>query len=672
MSLVDQLPAIDNLTFDQLVSQAQGRIVRYTPEWTDFNAGDAGFALVELFAWMTELLTYRLGQVPLLNYIKFLQLIGIELTPAQPASVTLLFPVQSSYTQTSVQVPARTQVSAPPVAAANGAAGSGSTSGSNPIVFETDSALTAVQAVMDAVLAYDGFSYMDVSGSNVAGGPGFTPFGAIASTGSALLFGFNPPLGLPGGVQLSLGVWPANPRGVPPPLPCSGGASPVYAPATIIWEFWAGTGWQPLTLLSDGTLALTQTGLVQLKLPPAGQIVAAKLGGRTDAARAWIRARLGTESYETLPVLTLVAANAVTAQAAQTVQMEVVGGSTGLPNQSFTLSSTPVLPGTLQLQIDQDDGNGFVTWTEVDDFAAAAPNDTVYMLDDASGTITFGDGVYHGQIPTANPTNPNGSIVAYTYRFGGGSATNIAAGTTLTLLTSLPGIDTSNLSNPVAAAGGSDEEALQDAMDRAPAALQSQDRAVTVADFELLAAQAGPVARAKALPLTNPNFPAQSEPGTDTVVIEPQGDGPAPIPSPGLLRTVCAYLDQRRLITTELYVVAPTYVPVSVTLDVLAQPDADTGAVQTAVEAAIAGLLDPRTGGTDGNGWPFGGTIYFVWVLQAAMVSDVIRVANLTITVQGIAAPACTDAPIPANTLIAVQGVTANIFTDPSAIGSVA
>ena len=122
MSLVDQLPAIDNLTFDQLVSQAQGRIVRYTPEWTDFNAGDAGFALVELFAWMTELLTYRLGQVPLLNYIKFLQLIGIELTPAQPASVTLLFPVQSSYTQTSVQVPARTQVSAPPVRAAPAAA----------------------------------------------------------------------------------------------------------------------------------------------------------------------------------------------------------------------------------------------------------------------------------------------------------------------------------------------------------------------------------------------------------------------------------------------------------------------------------------------------------------------------------------------------------------------
>ena len=49
--------------FDDIVAEAQTRIPRYTQEWTDFNPGDAGFALVELFAWMTELLIYRLGQV---------------------------------------------------------------------------------------------------------------------------------------------------------------------------------------------------------------------------------------------------------------------------------------------------------------------------------------------------------------------------------------------------------------------------------------------------------------------------------------------------------------------------------------------------------------------------------------------------------------------------------
>jgi predicted phage baseplate assembly protein len=294
------------------------------------------------------------------------------------------------------------------------------------------------------------------------------------------------------------------------------------------------------------------------------------------------------------------------------------------------------------------------------------------MLDPDSGVITLGDGVTHGHIPVANLTNPSGSIVATTYRFGGGARTNIAAGTTLTLMTSLPGIDTSKVANPVAADGGSDEESLQDAMDRAPQALQSQNRAVTAADFELLATQAGPISRAKALPLFDPNFPGQSIPGVVTVIVVPDVDSPAPMPSPGLQRTVCAYLDARRLITTELYVVAPTYLPVSVTLDVLAQPDADTETVQIAVEAAITGLLDPRTGGSDGTGWPFGGTIYFADVLRASLVADVIRVANLVITLQGTAAPTCTDVPIATGALLAVQSVTASVFTDPTALGSVA
>ena len=644
--------------FDDLVAEAKTRIPRYTPEWTDFNPGDAGFALVELFAWMTELLTYRLGQVPLLNYIKFLQLIGIELTPAQPAEVMLVFPVQAAFTGTSVAVPARTQVAA---TASDGGA---------PIVFETDSAMTAVQAAMDAVLAYDGFSYIDVSADNVATGTGFQPFGALANAGSALLLGFNPPASFPPEVELSLAVWPVVPRGVPPPLPCGGGASPVYAPAQIVWEFWGGGAWQPLKFLADDTIAFTQPGVVRLRLPPAGQIVPAMLGGRTDAPRAWLRGRLATASYEAPPMLTMIAANAVQALAAQTVLNEVVGGSDGTPNQTFTLSSTPVLDGTLVLQVDE--GSGFTTWTEVDDFAASGPNDQVYMLDPDSGVITFGDGVTHGQIPTANLTNPSGGIVATTYRFGGGARTNIGAGSTLTLMTSLPGIDASNVTNPFAADSGSDEESLQDAMDRAPQALQSQNRAVTCADFELLATQAGPISRAKALPLYDPNFPGQTVPGVVTVIIVPDVDVPAPMPSPGLLRTVCAYLDQRRLITTELYVVAPTYVPVTITLDVLAQPDADTVAVEAAVEAAITGLLDPRTGGTDGTGWPFGGTIYFVDVLRVSLVTDVIRVANVTITAQGTAAPACTDVPIPAGALIAVQSVTATVFTDPTAMGSVA
>ena len=118
--------------------------------------------------------------------------------------------------------------------------------------------------------------------------------------------------------------------------------------------------------------------------------------------------------------------------------------------------------------------------------------------------------------------------------------------------------------------------------------------------------------------------------------------------------------------------IAPTYVPVTITLRVLAQPDADTGAVEQAVEAALTAFLDPRTGGSSGTGWPFGGTIYFVDLLRTSLVTDVIRVANLTVTLGSTQAPACTDVPIPAGALLSVQSITASVTTDPTAMGSVA
>ena len=85
MPLEDYLPRIDNRRFDDILAEVRTRIPRYTPEWTDFNESDPGMTVAQLFAWMTDLLLYRMNLVPELNYLKFLQLIGIELAPAQPA-----------------------------------------------------------------------------------------------------------------------------------------------------------------------------------------------------------------------------------------------------------------------------------------------------------------------------------------------------------------------------------------------------------------------------------------------------------------------------------------------------------------------------------------------------------------------------------------------------------
>ena len=57
-------------------------IPRYAPEWTNHNPSDPGITLIELAAWMTDLLIYRLNQVPDKNYVAFLNLLGIKLRAA--------------------------------------------------------------------------------------------------------------------------------------------------------------------------------------------------------------------------------------------------------------------------------------------------------------------------------------------------------------------------------------------------------------------------------------------------------------------------------------------------------------------------------------------------------------------------------------------------------------
>ena len=65
--------------------------------WTDVNDSDPGITLVQVFAWLAEMLLYRMGQVPELNYLKFLQLLGIELQPAEPAQAEITFPVKPDH-----------------------------------------------------------------------------------------------------------------------------------------------------------------------------------------------------------------------------------------------------------------------------------------------------------------------------------------------------------------------------------------------------------------------------------------------------------------------------------------------------------------------------------------------------------------------------------------------
>src|SRR5262249_7054067 len=181
----------------------------------------------------------------------------------------------------------------------------------------------------------------------------------------------------------------------------------------------------------------------------------------------------------------------------------------------------------------------------------------------------------------------------------------------------------------------------------APDAIRRRCRAVTAEDFEFLAMEASSIKRAKALPLYHPDFPGVKVPGVVTVIVVPDGDDPAPLPSEGTLRTVCAYLDQRRLLTTELYVIKPSYQRVEIQTEIVADDNADLASVKTEVEQTIKDYFHPLKGGEDGQGWPFGGTIFYSRVGQRIFtVSGVQSIKSLVIFIDGNEAPFCSDVTI--------------------------
>jgi predicted phage baseplate assembly protein len=669
MPLRDAFPVLDDRTYDDLVAEIRARVSRYTPEWkpgwNDLNDSDPGVTLAQVFAWLSEMMLYRMNQVPQLNYLKFLELIGVELDPARAARAEISFALAADWTEDSVDVPERTQVSA------TGQDG-------KPVVFETARPLRAVACELKSVQTYDGAQYGDATPANTEPRAGYLPFGELPRDGGALALGIARPAGQPfPALTLELAFWAIeNPTSDTPRVQTCGPISTrAYAPASLQWEGWDGTRWTPLDALNDETLAFTRSGYVRIRVPATAKLARGFVGTYDSTkgdALYWLRARLVRTQYERPPRLVAARINTVPAEQAQTVKNEILGGATGQRNQKWQLANAPVIAGTLKINIDE--GTGENAWTIADDLFGAARDGRQLALNRTSGEVLAGDGE-NGAIPVANPSLPDSNVVALEYRYGGGASGNVPAKAIKNLLTPIDGIDSGKIENPFAASGGLGEERLNEAERRARLSLRARERAVTPEDFELLAGQAGNVRRAKALPLAHPQFPGIQVPGAITVIVVPDDApdpgpdaakvedriqdlvGKAPAPSDGLLRTVCEYLDARRLLTTEVFVVAPRYVPLKVQTQVVVEDDADPGAVKQAVEIALARYFHPLKGGDDGEGWPFGGALRYSKIVQRAFADGVDSVPLLKLTLDGEERPECRDVPLEPNTLLSVVEV---------------
>ncbi len=580
-------PNLDDRSFQDIVDETKRLIPRFTPEWTNHNVSDPGVALIELFAWMSEMVLFRVNQVPERLYVHFLNLAGIEPFPPSVARTDLTFWF-SAPTDRPLVIPAGTEVTT-------------STSAPDAVVFATEH--EAVVGPPRMVAAHTGTARdeqtVDAWEDLTYPGSAVTCFtSAPVQPGDALLVGFAESLA---GAALRLTVQ-ASAQGI--------GVDPANPP--LAWDVWTGESWTPARVARDTTGGLNRHGEIVLLVPQ--QHTALQLAG---TLAYWLRVRLvrpaaGQPTYQASPRLESLRADVVgitvPAEHAASAGPENLGRSVGMPAQQFRVGSVPVAARRTGENVRVVTTTGTSDWTEVADFAASGPGDRHVVWESSTGVIRFGPRVRYpdGTVRQHGAVPPDGAAILVTgYRHGGGVAGNVGARTLTELRSTLPFV--SGVENLAPAAGGVDAETVEEAKVRGPLSLRTGQRAVTAGDFERLTRETSvEVARARCLPGTATGTGAvrvlvvpqvRTDPRThridDFALSEP------------LLRSIMQVLDERRTVGVAVEVGTPYYQGVSVAALVRALPGRPAALVRQRVLTVVDRYVNPVTGGPAGTGWPF-------------------------------------------------------------------
>lgn len=646
MNALATAPNVDGRTYQDLVDEALARIPIHNPEWTNFNESDPGVTLLELFAFLTESLLYRANQIPERNRLAFLSLLGIPLSPATAAQGIVTLANASGQLQTITldsnlevlagPVPFRTQTGLDllPIEAQvyykqplsnpsqqlldyYGALYASYTEPAPDVsklkLYETTQLSPAQTAGVDLVATADGALWIALLLRPVDG----TSEQALAAARAAVA-----------GRTLSLGIVPVqdDPDATLSPL----GRSAQDATARLVYQLpqvpdngslGSGTSRGPNYVTLDAVASanvLDDPGIVQLTLPDASGLTlwtdinpleagAGTLPPALDDTN--LAARLITWLRVTAPgggdaTLLWAGINAATVGQQSLVAGEVLPDGTGRPDQTVQLANTPVVPGTVTLRVDG------VAWKEVSDLYSAGPEvpvpdlrsppgapapprrpSRVYTLDPTTGVVTFGDGM-HGARPAQNLT------IRADYAYGAGAAGNvgpasISAGSALP-----PGV---KVTNPIRTWGGADAESVSNGETQIPRYLQYRDRAVSADDFDAVVRRTPGISigRVDVISAFNPelapNAPGDA-PGAVTLMLIPAVDPAhpnAPQPDQPFLDAVCAYIDPRRLVTTEVFLRGPSYVPILLSIGFTAIAGFSIATVSAAVKAALSAFLAP-------------------------------------------------------------------------------
>jgi hypothetical protein len=593
---------LDTRTFPDIVAQLVRRIPIHNPEWTNFSRNDPGITILEVAAFLLENDIYVANQIPERNRRKFLELLGVPLQPAAPARGLVAFaddrgpPVTLTLNEgielRAQAVPFRTErgLDVLPIEAQ----AYFKKAVDRPDLLDYYKLLHASQTVPPADASISLYE------TTALGPDGFSPGDAIDRSLWIGLFArqlekdqLDAVRQQIAGRTLSLGVVPLlQSSGVDLVPQKTAGTDargtlrvflPKLPPGGLFSEDETQPSYQALQAdaVSDVTVA---PGIVEVALPsnPSDLSLWQNLGpldsgvgdfppaidDTEQSARilTWLRVRSPVD-------LLWIGINCAQVTQRAHVSGEALPDGTGDPDQQATLARAPVLPETVRIFVTADAPDASAEeWQEIDDLFAAgpevpapdprlppgttpAPNDLVkvFAVDPEAGAVKFGDGLRGARPPSGARTNP------------------------------------------VPTWGGADAETPDEGEKQVPRYLQHHDRLVSAEDFEVLAWRTPGVdlGRVEVLPAfhpdLSPNLPGDAA-GVVTLLLIPNGGG---APDQALCDAVAAWLDPRRLVTTELILRGPVYVPVQVSVAIEVVPGMAQATVQQAVKQALTDFLSP-------------------------------------------------------------------------------
>jgi hypothetical protein len=293
---------------ERLVEELLRRTPGYVPEWKPVGLSK-GEALLRVFARYMEALKLGLNRVPERSRLAFLDMVGIDLLPAQGARAPLVFSlIENSPLDVSLPVGSEVAASMPPRVSPSAQSGPARTSASQSLIFATEQTISVSRAQIKGF--YSVIPGRDEWANHSAQlSDGFNLFGDGKRSTHAIYLGHDVLFALAGDISVILSVTFRENAQRPPlktdvlPIPAS------RPPLPTQWEYWTDQGWLPFTVAGedDTTDGLRKDGQIVMRRECGPQAKQDTKEGRTSY---WIRGVLtlplladGTEGQRTVPVV---------------------------------------------------------------------------------------------------------------------------------------------------------------------------------------------------------------------------------------------------------------------------------------------------------------------------------------------------------------------------------